>query len=133
MKIIGIVGSRRRNSVEDYRDIEAACLLIYEDGDWICSGGCPEGADRFAERIAKQHGIPILIFFPNWKKYGKAAGFIRNTFIADKSDYLIACVAKDRKGGTEDTIKKFQKSKPQDGMITILESHGKKEIEGNLL
>ena len=41
---------------------------IYEDGDWICSGGCKKGADRFAEMIAKE-GIPILIFYPNYPNY----------------------------------------------------------------
>jgi len=34
---------------------------------------------------------------------------IINTYIARDSDILIACVSKDRKGGTEDTIKKYLK------------------------
>ena len=32
--------------------------------------------------------------------------------IAEKSDVLVACVTKDRTGGTEDTIKKFLKKQP---------------------
>ncbi|KKM21234.1 hypothetical protein LCGC14_1637410 [marine sediment metagenome] len=104
---IGIVGSRRRDEYRDYKKIKDAFDDIYEEDDWIVSGGCPEGGDRFAEDIAKNRGIPILIFYPNWNKYRKGAGFVRNTFIAEESDVLIACVAKDRKGGTEDTIKKF--------------------------
>jgi hypothetical protein len=107
MKIIGIVGTRRRNGNAAYERVEKKFFEVYEEGDWICSGGCSRGGDRFAEKIAKEHGIPILIFYPNWKKYGKGAGFVRNTDIAKTSHIIIACVADDRKGGTEDTINKF--------------------------
>lgn len=53
MKTIGIVGSRRRNSDEDLEKVaEIFFSGIYQKGDRICSGGCPKGADRFAEIIA---------------------------------------------------------------------------------
>lgn len=114
MKWIGIVGSRRRNTIEDLRKVEEIFLRIYEDGDMIVSGGCPQGADAFAERIAKRHQVPIMIHYAKWNKLGKAAGFIRNADIADDADVLIACVAEDRTGGTEDTIEKFKgRDKPQ--------------------
>lgn len=108
---IGIIGSRRRDEYRDYKKIKDIFESVYnkEDEDWIISGGCLKGGDKFAEKIAKKYGIPILIFYPNWNKYGKGAGFVRNTLIAEVSDILIACVAEDRKGGTEDTIKKFLK------------------------
>lgn len=80
---------------------------MFEDGDHIVSGGCPQGGDAFAEYIAKQNRIPILIHYANWGKYGKAAGFVRNSDIANDADVLIACVAEDRAGGTEDTVKKY--------------------------
>ncbi len=35
--------------------------------------------------------------------------YARNKLIARDADVLIACVAEDRKGGTEDTIKHFCK------------------------
>ena len=72
----------------------------------IVSGGCTKGGDRFAEMIAKYYGLSILIYYPDWNGDGKAAGFIRNTFIAKRCDVLIACVVKNGKGGTEDTIDK---------------------------
>ena len=111
-KIIGIIGTRRRDRHKDYEVVEKEFFEVYEEGDWICSGGCPKGGDRFAEKIAKRYGIPIIIFYPNWKKHGKGAGIIRNTYIAITSCELIACVAEDRTGGTEDTIKKFGKYNP---------------------
>jgi len=119
MKTIGIVGSRRRNTPDDYQKVRNTFFEIYEEGDWICSGGCPKGGDHFAYTLAKETGIPIVIFFPDWKTYGKGAGFVRNGSIAKTSDTLIACIAEDRKGGTEDTINKFQKMKPDNEVILV--------------
>jgi len=106
---IGIIGSRRRNTGEDFRVCENAFLSAYKEGDELVSGGCPKGGDEFCYQIAKKYGIPIKIYFPNWDKYGKGAGFVRNTKIAEDSDIIIAVVHPDRSGGTEDTIKKAEK------------------------
>lgn len=108
MKYIGIVGSRRRTGTKVFQIIEKKVLNLYEDGDIIVSGGCPQGADHYAEVIAKKHQIPIIIHYARWDKYGKTAGFKRNTDIARESDVLIATPAMDRTGGTEDTITKFE-------------------------
>lgn len=133
--IIGIVGSRRRNTIDDFELVEAAFRKIYQPGDRIVSGGCPQGGDRFAELIAiqlaapgkysldylhklslierhwliKGSGAPIHIHPAEWDKYGKGAGHKRNTYIARDADKLIASPAPDRTGGTEDTITKFRK------------------------
>lgn len=119
MKVIGIVGSRKRNGTKDFDRILQEFLKVYEVGDWICSGGCSKGADRFAEIISQENGIPILIFNANWKEYGRNAGLIRNTNIAKHSTILIARIRKDRKGGTEDTIKKFKKFYPDRQIILV--------------
>ena len=110
-KVVGIIGSRRRDTDADLRLVNRTLdevIKQYELDQFIlCSGGCPKGGDRFAEIIAKRHGLSILIHYPNWPKFGKSAGFVRNNNIAHDSDILIACVTEDRKGGTEDTIGKF--------------------------
>ena len=120
MKKIGIIGTRRRNTRTDYMEVLNVFLSVYEDGDWIVSGGCTKGGDAFAEKIAHDFGIPILIFEARWNhkwKNGKfirlqyrnkAAGKVRNVPIAEHSDIIIACVATDRQGGTEHTISKFK-------------------------
>lgn len=109
MKVIGIVGTRQRNYRSDFLKVEKAFLQVYEKGDVICSGLCPEGGDRFAVILHEKYKTRKKWFPAKWGKLGKVAGFIRNTDIAEHSDILIACVAEDRKGGTEDTIKKFIK------------------------
>ena len=45
MKYIGIVGSRRRNTEEDFQIVKKELLSIYVVGDIIVSGGCPKGGD----------------------------------------------------------------------------------------
>ena len=118
-KTIGIIGSRRRDTEDDYYIVETAFFKVYKPGDRICSGGCPKGGDRFAEIIAKKFDIPILLYKADWKKFGRSAGFIRNSDIAQASNILIACVAADRTGGTEDTIKKFLKIQPAANLILV--------------
>jgi len=119
MKIIGIIGTRKRDKFKDYKVIEKEFFKNYEEGDWICSGGCPRGADRFAEKIAKKNGIPMLTFYANWTKNGLGAGMVRNTDVAKNSNILIAVVSNCRTGGTEDTIKKFIKFCKEDHLILI--------------
>ena len=108
MKTIGIIGSRQRDSQEDLEACRKVFLSIYKEGDTLVSGGCPRGGDRFCEVFAKEYNIPIKIHYANWDKYGKSAGYKRNIFIAEDSDVIIAVVSMDRKGGTEDTIKKAE-------------------------
>lgn len=110
---LGIVGSRRRNSPEDKAIIKGRILALHPT--LIISGGCPQGADKFAEELAKELSIPIRIFCPEkipagsprWA-YAKV-NYARNKLIAQNSDRLIALVASDRKGGTENTIGYFKK------------------------
>ncbi len=117
-RTIGIIGSRRRNEVTDYKAILDAFVKVYTPGDRIVSGGCPQGGDRFAEKIAKERQVPITIHYAAWNRIGKSAGYLRNGDIAQDADILIACVSPDRTGGTEDTIKKFNKLKK--GRVILL-------------
>jgi hypothetical protein len=117
MKKIGIIGTRKRNIRTDYIIVRDQFFEIYEEGDWIVSGHCPTGGDAFAEKIAYDYGIPILLFPP--KKHTRVEFFARNTLVAKNSDIIIACVInpyepldqilKRTSGGSEDTLKEFKK------------------------
>lgn len=52
--------------------------------------GTAEGADRLGEFWAYRNQIPIKIFKPDWDKFGKAAGHIRNKAMAEYADRVIA-------------------------------------------
>ena len=106
-KVIGIVGTRTRDSYQDCLKVKTAFLQVYRPGDTICSGLCSKGADYFAVVISRKFHTKTLWFPADWEKHGKGAGMIRNTDIAKHSDILIACVSEDRTGGTEDTIQKY--------------------------
>src|SRR5438093_282333 len=118
-KVIGIVGSRSRDTEQDLLIVSTAFASVWEEGDTIVSGGCPKGGDRFAEVIAKNLGVPIKIYPAEWGKYGRSAGYKRNTDIARDADVLIASVSSSRTGGTEDTIRKFKQFHPDGQLILI--------------
>ena len=82
---VGIVGSR------GFTDYKKVCdeLVQIENIDVIVSGGA-RGADSLGDKWAKDNNIETLIFKPDWKKYGKRAGYIRNEDIIKNSDYVIA-------------------------------------------
>ena len=133
MNYIGIIGTRRRDGMEDFAKVAAAFHQIYKPGDVVVSGGCKQGGDRFAEILASYTPDEPIIFLPDKRllnqeliEAGKIRqawaiiNYARNTKIAEKSTILIACVAPDRKGGTEDTIKKFKKFHP-DGLLILVE------------
>lgn len=84
MQKIAIIGSR---SFADYERVESVLR------PWlpahIISGGA-KGADALAERLAREHELPITVLKPDWKQYGRGAGPKRNRDIVDSADLVIA-------------------------------------------
>jgi len=81
---VAVVGSR---TFIDYTLLKS--ILDKIDIDLIISGGA-RGADKLAERYALEKKIETKIFYPEWDKFGKAAGFIRNRDIVQEADHVIA-------------------------------------------
>jgi len=40
--------------------------------------------------MGNENNIPIILFKPDWKKYGRAAGLRRNESIIESCDYCLA-------------------------------------------
>lgn len=56
----------------------------------ILEGECPTGADSFAKEFAILHNILFEKYPADWKKYGKAAGPIRNKEMVNNCDCCLA-------------------------------------------
>jgi hypothetical protein len=83
---LAIIGSR------DFGDYKLLCETLspyLPKINLVVSGGA-RGADKLGERWAKENNIQTLIFYANWDKHGKAAGFIRNEDIIKNCDCVIA-------------------------------------------
>ena len=72
----------------------------------IVSGGA-RGADALGERYARERGRSLKVFPADWKKWGAAAGPIRNAEMAAYADALIA-FWDGRSSGTRDMIRKAE-------------------------
>jgi hypothetical protein len=106
---LAIIGSRTFNDykllcekLNNINSIKKITLIV--------SGGA-NGADKLGEKYAKENNILTKIFLPDWKNFGKKAGYLRNIDIINESDCVIVFwdgVSK----GTQHSInlaKKYQK------------------------
>jgi hypothetical protein len=82
---VAIVGSR------DYPrlDLVIRCVRSLAPGTLVISGGA-RGVDLQAERIARIHGLPLMVFRARWNIYGRRAGFIRNARIVETCTRVVA-------------------------------------------
>ena len=57
----------------------------------IIHGGC-RGADILSGIIAAKYGLDVIVFLPEWERYGRPAGPIRNRqmIIEGKPDLIVA-------------------------------------------
>lgn len=114
MKRIGIVGSRRRSTIQDRKIVSD---IIHQAIDKfgparieIVSGGCRSGADKFAKDLAEFYGLSYKEFpiptEPPVRHRGEFTerAYARNKLIAEYSDVLFALAHPDRTGGTENTV-----------------------------
>lgn len=107
MNSVAVVGSR---SFTNYELLKAKLDEIHASTpiDCIVSGGA-RGADQLGERWAKENGVDTKIFYPEWKKFGRAAGPIRNKDIVDNA-VLVLAFWNGTSTGTLSTIKLTEKA-----------------------
>jgi predicted Rossmann fold nucleotide-binding protein DprA/Smf involved in DNA uptake len=105
---IGIVGSRRRTD----REAVKACVAELA-AETVVITGAARGPDRWAEEAARARGLVVVVHKPDldgvrarWQAADRY--YVRNQRIVDDSDMIIAFVAPDRTGGTEDTIRRAE-------------------------
>jgi len=80
--------------------------------DTIIIHGNSRGADKIAERKAKEHGLTVRGYSADWNQYGRAAGPIRNKrmLLEGRPDRVVAFhddLSKSR--GTADMLRQAEK------------------------
>lgn len=101
---VAIVGSRGFTDRNVIRKAIERLEHTYQENLIIVSGGAL-GADSIAEQIAHELNIETMIYLPDWKRFGKSAGFRRNALIVDNSTIVIAFFADGpRSLGTINTV-----------------------------
>lgn len=113
---LAVVGSR---TFDNYKLLEKCIISVLDFGEaphCIVSGGA-KGADSLAEKFvltskkfSRYPLLDLIVYPPDWEKYGKYAGFHRNQLIVDNCDMVIAFwdgVSR----GTKDTIDKARVAK----------------------
>jgi len=111
-RVIAIAGSRgypRRDVVE-----AAVARLCDKGGDTIalCSGGCHDSPDVWAEAVARHDGTHFIRIDALWDARGRSAGFDRNYWMFHVSDSLLA-FWDGTSNGTRHTIELFRNARKQ--------------------
>ena len=111
MKLI-IAGSRKFNRQLDarhtqryiYQTINVEAQRFDQFPSHVISGGA-HGIDTQGELWAKDKGVKIIRVLPEWDRYGKAAGPLRNQKMIEQGDALLALWDGESRG-TFDIIKR---------------------------
>jgi len=122
---IGIIGSRKYENKRKMKDFIFRIKEKYGEDVTIVSGGCKDGADRYAKKYSLEFGLQYEEYPPAHQshnlycvlpenRYGKNYSikhfFVRNKIIATVSDLVIAFIPEGVKAnGSLDTIKQAKK------------------------
>ena len=86
---IAIVGGRDFSDYTLLKESLLAYIDTHETPENIVSGGA-KGADTLAAQFAAEMDIPLLVFKPDYQKYGRGATLVRNTQIIENADVVFA-------------------------------------------
>lgn len=87
--ILGISGTRGEFNENFVRKKFNSYLKKYGIPVRIIVGDC-RGIDSFIRKICVEKEIEVKVKYADWKKYGKAAGPLRNKEICNEIDRLLA-------------------------------------------
>ena len=115
-------------SFQDYDLLKESLDKIvpqYENVEIV--SGHANGAAILGEQYAQEHGLPCSVFPAEWKKYGRRAGFIRNSQMleyAAKEKPLVVAFWNGNSTGTKDTLYKAE----QMGITRYVFGYNEKDI-----
>ena len=106
MKVL-ICGSRGWTNEEYMRRVFKQ--LLNKGMQTLITGGA-RGADKMAEKIATELGVPNIVIPAKWKEYGAVAGMIRNSEMLKLEPDLVVAFFLGATRGTRDTVHKAIKA-----------------------
>jgi len=122
---VGIVGSRRYENKKKIKDFIFKLKQDYGESTKVISGGCKEGADRYAKKYALELGLQYEEYPPFHEvhnlyctmpssRYGRPYSiknfFARNKIIAGTSDFVVGFIPEGVESkGTLNTLKYAEK------------------------
>lgn len=100
-----VCGSRTFTNFDHLKKVLDELISRETDLEGLISGGAV-GADSLAEQYAAAYDIPIEVLKPEWDRYGKRAGFIRNAQMVDMLDKngLVVAFWDGKSNGTRHSI-----------------------------
>jgi hypothetical protein len=92
-----IAGSRE---FDDYHLLEAKLDAILSNSGMpdVVISGTARGADRLGERWAEARNITVERMPADWNKFGKRAGFLRNTEMAKTATHVVVFMVSGSRG-----------------------------------
>lgn len=84
---------------------------FFKDEDILINGNCQDGVDAWALREAQLHGFKLQVYDPDWQRWGKRGGVVRNEEMVRDADKVV-CFWDGVSPGTKSTIDfalKYQK------------------------
>lgn len=112
IKKVVIAGSR--DWLVDHIDIQHALVLLgvplHKELEIVC--GEARGADASGRKYAEKYWHNVKSFPADWETHGKAAGFIRNTEMADYADAAIVFILNNSKGSQHMVEQMRKRNKP---------------------
>jgi hypothetical protein len=88
---VAVVGSRSwKDKFIIFRHLSCIQEHYFGTVDFTLVSGGASGADSMGAKAADHLGWSIEIHLPDWKKYGKAAGHVRNELIIKDADLVLA-------------------------------------------
>jgi hypothetical protein len=96
-----LAGSRE---LTDHLLLETAISESGFDIRFVVSGGA-RGVDLLGEEWARKNGVPVERYKPDWKRFGKRAGVMRNSDSVSNAEALVA-LWDGKSTGTRDVIRK---------------------------
>lgn len=78
---VAVIGSRERyvEHLENYLPVQTQCII---------SGGA-RGIDRCAAQHARENGLELIEYLPDYHKYGRRAPLVRNIDIIKAADLVL--------------------------------------------